>query len=191
MRATVLCITLTLFYVAYAGATAVQKDFDLKKFLGTWHGLATATNSDWFLGKLKCVPCLAQLNLTADGNIELTRSYIWPENSPKSVTTYAVTSEPGVFHAKTLKGGYPIEFRVLETDYNKIAIAVAYMNDGDRKFTVVKLLSRTRDISADTVDKFEDYTLKKGLTKANIVFSPKKRGECSPPSNTSPIVEEP
>ncbi|XP_043914413.1 lipocalin-like [Protopterus annectens] len=190
MRATVLCISLTLLYVTHAGATDVQKDFDLNRFLGAWHGVAFATNSDWFLGKIKCAPCLAQLNLTADGNIELTRSNTWPQNSPTSVTTYTVTSVPGVFHARKLNDGYQTEFRVVETDYDAYAMTMAYMTVADWKFTLVKLMSRTQDITSDLVDKFEDYALQKGLTKDNIVFSPRKEGVCNPDANAMNVTKE-
>ncbi|KAF7669545.1 hypothetical protein LDENG_00155480 [Lucifuga dentata] len=159
-----------------------QENFDLARFLGTWHDVAVAStcaymrsqNGESAIGKL----VLEQSD--TEGKLKMTRTILRRGTCKEISGAYELTTTPGRFFYHVAKWGADVDAYVVHTNYNEYAIVImSKQKTSGMKSVSVKLYSRTMDVRATVLDDFKTLARQQGIDDNNIIIKQNK-GDCVP-----------
>ncbi|KAM7369127.1 hypothetical protein PAMP_013421 [Pampus punctatissimus] len=157
-----------------------QENFDLARFLGTWHDVARATTcscthshkEDAAIGKL------VLRRGTTEGKLKMTQTKLRHGICKEISGDYELTTTPGRFFYHIAKWGADVDAYVVHTNYNEYAIVIlSKQKSSGVKCTSVKLYSRTMEVRDTVLDDFK--TLVRQQEMSNIIIKQNK-GDCVP-----------
>lgn len=166
-----------------------QENFDLTKFLGTWHDVAVATTcphmqqhrGDAAIGKL-----VLQRG-TSEDKLKMTRIGFRRGTCKEISGDYELTTTPGRFFYHIQKYSADVDAYVVHTNYNEYAIVImSKQKSSGEKSTSLKLYSRTMTVRATVLEDFKTLVRQQGMSDDTIIIK-KNKGECVPGEQ----VEEP
>ncbi|KAK2819033.1 hypothetical protein Q5P01_024594 [Channa striata] len=159
-----------------------QENFDLARFLGTWHDIAVATTcqhmqnhrGDAAIGKL-----VLQKDVAED-KLKMTRTSLRHGTCKEISGDFELTTTPGRFSYHVAKWGVDVDAYVVHTNYNEYAIMIlSKQKSSGQKSTSVKLYSRTMDVRATVMDDFKTLVRQQGMSDDTIITK-KNKGDCVP-----------
>lgn len=159
-----------------------QENFDLARFLGTWHDVAMASTcpnvqrrkGDAAIGKL-----VLQTG-TTEGQLKATRRML-RQGSCKEVTLdYDLTTTPGQFSYHLKKWNADVDAYVVHTNYDEYAIVMTTKEKTSGEIsTSVKLYSRTMTVRDTVLDDFKTLVRQQGMSDDTVIIRQDK-GDCVP-----------
>ncbi|KAM8829140.1 protein AMBP-like [Spinachia spinachia] len=158
-----------------------QENFDLARFLGTWHDVAVASSNphkhktgDASIGKL------VLQNDTAGGQIKVTRRMLRNGTCHEISVDYALTATPGRFVYHLSKWEADVDAYVVHTNYHEYAILIVSKQKAlGEKSTSVRLFSRTVAVRDTVLDDFKTLVSQQGMSEDTVVIKQDK-GDCVP-----------
>ncbi|XP_056289289.1 protein AMBP-like [Pseudoliparis swirei] len=159
-----------------------QENFDLARFLGTWHDVAMASTcpdiqhrrGDAAIGKL-----VLQTSAT-EGKLEVTRRMLRHGSCKEISMEYELTTTPGRFTYHLKKWNADVDAYVVHTNYNEYAIVMtSKVKTSGEKSISVKLYSRTMDVRDTVLDDFKTLVREQGMSEDNVIIRQNK-GDCVP-----------
>nr|XP_061800767.1 protein AMBP [Nerophis lumbriciformis] len=168
-----------------------QENFDLTRFLGTWHDIAVAKTcqhlehhkKDSAIGKL-----VLQRGASAD-KLEMTRTVLKNGTCKEKSGDYSLTKTPGNF--RLAKWGTEVDAYVVHTNYDEYALMIMIKHlSPDQSSISVKLYSRTMDVRDTVLDDFKRLVGEQGMSDDNIIIKQNK-GDCVPGELVDEMTTEP
>ncbi|XP_054860066.1 protein AMBP-like [Amphiprion ocellaris] len=154
-----------------------QENFDISRFLGTWHDVAVASTcaymqrnrGDAAIGKL-----VLQRGAT-EGKLKTTKTGLRGGTCKEMTGDYELTGTPGRFFYHIEKWGADVDAYVVHTNYIEYAIVIMSKakSTGD-KSTAVKLYSRTKTVRATVLEDFKTLVREQGMSDDTIVIKKDK-----------------
>ncbi|XP_042365765.1 protein AMBP-like [Plectropomus leopardus] len=158
-----------------------QENFDLARFLGTWHDVAVASTCP-YMQRNKGDAAIGKLVLQSgtDGKLKTTRRVLRQGTCKEMSGDYELTTTPGRFLYHVAKWGVDVDAYVVHTNYNEYAIMIMSKekSSGD-KSTSVKLYSRTMTVRDTVLDDFKTLVRQQGMSDDTITIKQNK-GDCVP-----------
>ncbi|XP_047229535.1 protein AMBP isoform X2 [Girardinichthys multiradiatus] len=161
---------------------STQENFDLSKFLGTWHDVAKASTCPYMQrhrGDLAIGKLVLQKS-TTEGKLKMTRTALRMGTCKERTGDYELTSTPGRFFYHVAKWGADVDAYVVHTNYNEYAIMIMskQKSTGDRSISL-KLYSRTKTVRPTVLEDFKVLVRQQGMGD-NTIFIKKDKGDCVP-----------
>ncbi|XP_049595118.1 protein AMBP [Syngnathus scovelli] len=167
-----------------------QENFDLTRFLGTWHDVAVAKTcrhdcpaKDSAIGKL-----VLQKG-SAEDKLQMTRTVLKNGTCKHKSGDYNLTPTPGRF--RYAKWDAQVDAYVVHTNYEEYALMIMMKErSAGQNCTTVKLYSRTMEVRDTVLDDFQTLVGEQGMSDDNVVIKLNK-GDCVPGEQVEePIVVE-
>uniref|UniRef100_A0A3Q0RB05 Protein AMBP n=1 Tax=Amphilophus citrinellus TaxID=61819 RepID=A0A3Q0RB05_AMPCI len=159
-----------------------QENFDLTRFLGTWHDVAIATTCP-YMQRHKTDAAIGKLVLQRgdnEGKLKMTRTSLRRGTCKEMTGDYELTTTPGRFFYHVAKWGADVDAYVVHTNYNEYAIVIMNkQKSSGNKSTSVKLYSRTKTVRNTVLDDFKALVKGQGMSEDNIIIKQNK-GDCVP-----------
>ncbi|XP_053195612.1 protein AMBP-like [Scomber japonicus] len=159
-----------------------QENFNLGRFLGTWHDVALATTCSHML-RNKGDAAIGKLILqrgTTEGKLKMTRRVLRQGTCKEISGDYELTSTPGRLYYNDAKWAKEVDAYVVHTNYNEYAIVImSKQKSSGEKSTSVKLYSRTMEVRDTVLDDFKTLVRQQGMGDDTIVIK-KNKGDCVP-----------
>uniref|UniRef100_A0A3Q2XC04 Protein AMBP n=1 Tax=Hippocampus comes TaxID=109280 RepID=A0A3Q2XC04_HIPCM len=152
-----------------------QENFDLTRFLGTWHDVAVAKTCpnidhhrmDSAIGKL-----VLQRG-AADDKLEMIRTVLKDGTCKQKSGDYHLTTTPGRFHFT--KWGTEVDAYVVHTNYEEYALMISVKERSPGQSSIsVKLYSRTMDVRDTVLDDFKRLVREQGMSDDTIIIKQNK-----------------
>ncbi|XP_077594225.1 protein AMBP [Stigmatopora nigra] len=158
-----------------------QENFDLTRFLGTWHDIAVAKISP-NLDHHKKESAIGKLVLQRGGammdKLEMTKTVLKNGICKEKTAEYTLTEVPGNFQFAKL--GAEVDAYVVHTNYVEYAIMIMVKNvSPDQSSISIKLYSRTMDVRDTLLDDFKRLAIEQGMSNDDIIIKLDK-GDCVP-----------
>ncbi|XP_037340533.2 protein AMBP-like [Pungitius pungitius] len=158
-----------------------QENFDLARFLGTWHDVAVASTNphkhktgDAPIGKL------VLQNGATEGKLNMTRRMQRHGTCYEISVDYALTTTPGRFVYHLSKWEADVDAYVVHTNYDEYAILIMSKQKASGcNSTSVKLYSRTTAVRDTVLDDFKTLVSEQGMSEDSVVIKQDK-GDCVP-----------
>ncbi|AWP15121.1 putative protein AMBP-like [Scophthalmus maximus] len=171
-----------------------QENFDVTRFLGTWHDVAVASScphmqrhrGDAAIGKLVLE------SGTTESTLKMTRTVLRHGTCKEMSGDYELTSTPGRFFYHVAKWGADVDAYVVHTNYNEYAIVIMKKHkSSEQSSTSVKLYSRTMTVRATVLDDFKTLVREQGMSDDTVIIRQDK-GDCVPgvPEEGTPAQPE-
>ncbi|KAG1971135.1 WAP, Kazal, immunoglobulin, Kunitz and NTR domain-containing protein [Pimephales promelas] len=197
MMRIVLVFLLSLLGLLHAGplpdepVLQTQENFDVKRFMGKWYGIATASTCPWLKrhkGEASIGSIELQQSSESTQTISMTRIGL-RHGTCKSISgEYQLTNTPGRFHYHSAKWNADVDTYVVHTNYDEYALVVMYkQKTGGEKSTSVKLYGRSMQLRPTLIEDFKTLVAEQGMSDDTIVIK-KNKGECVP---GEPVTPEP
>ncbi|XP_070707000.1 protein AMBP-like [Pempheris klunzingeri] len=159
-----------------------QENFDLARFLGTWHDVVVATTCTHMLSH-RADAAIGKLVLergTTEGKLKMTLTGLRHGSCKEMSGDYELTATPGRFLYHIKKWGADVDAYVVHTNYNEYAIVIMdKQKSSGEKSTSVKLYSRTRSVRATVLDDFKTLVRQQGMADDSVIMKQDK-GDCVP-----------
>ncbi|KAM9841688.1 protein AMBP [Aulostomus maculatus] len=159
-----------------------QENFDLDRFLGTWHDIAKAStcNHAPHQREESAIGKLVLQKGTTEGKIKMTRTVLRQRTCKAISGEYELTTTPGRFFFHVAKWGADVDAYVVHTNYDEYAIVImSKQKSAGQSSTSIKLYSRTMDVRATILDDFKTLVRQQGMSDNTIVIKQNK-GDCVP-----------
>ncbi|KAG9263263.1 protein AMBP [Astyanax mexicanus] len=164
-----------------------QENFNLNRFLGKWHDIASASNCPW-RKKHKADSPIGSLELqkTTDSTSLSMKRIMSRSGVCKMITgNYVLTETPGRFYYHSLKWSADVDAYVVHTNYDEYALVVMLkQRQGGNKTTSVKLYGRKMELRPTLIEDFKTLVSEQGLSADTISIKINK-GECVPGEQTA------
>nr|XP_060616950.1 lipocalin-15-like [Anolis sagrei ordinatus] len=163
-------LLLLLWAFAAQADVAIQPDFDLEKFAGSWHLMAGASDCPIFQ-KMKnlMTTSAAIIRPLPNGDMTFLTGYPLQEECKTIEMHFKKTEEPGRF---VIDGKQ--EMRVMETDYSEVAYLYTFKEaEGEPSSTTVQVLTRNPELTPEILEKFKAYYHSVGLGDDMVAILPK------------------
>ncbi|XP_061589403.1 protein AMBP isoform X2 [Cololabis saira] len=159
-----------------------QDNFDLTKFLGTWHDVALASTCP-YMQRYRGESAIGELVLdesTTEGKIAMTRRVLRHGTCKERTGDYELTSTPGRFFYHIAKWEADVDAYVVDTNYNEHAIVIMNKKKSSgNPSTSIKLYSRTMTVSPSVLEEFKKLVREQGMSDDTIIIK-KDKGDCVP-----------
>ncbi|XP_018536322.1 protein AMBP [Lates calcarifer] len=159
-----------------------QENFDLARFLGTWHDVAVASTCQ-HMQRHRADAAIGKLVLqrgTTEGKLKMTRTVLRHGTCKEMSGDYELTSTPGRFFYHVAKWGADVDAYVVHTNYIEYAIMImSKEKSSGEKSTSVKLYSRTMTVRDTVLEDFKTLVRQQGMTDDTITIKQNK-GDCVP-----------
>ncbi|XP_029024859.1 protein AMBP-like [Betta splendens] len=159
-----------------------QENFDLSRFLGTWHDVAVASTSP-HVQQHRADAAIGKLVLqrgSAAGKLQMTRTVLRRGACKEISGDYELTSTPGRFSYHSAKWGSDVDVYVVHSNYNEYAIVISIKEKtAGQKSTSLRLYSRSTTVRPTVMDDFKTLVRQQGMSEAAIVTKQNK-GDCVP-----------
>ncbi|XP_077478248.1 protein AMBP-like [Stigmatopora argus] len=157
-----------------------QENFDLTRFLGTWHDVAvakTCKNMDHHKKESAIGKLVLQRGEMMD-KLDMTRTVLKNGTCKEKTGDYTLTATPGNF--RFAKWGAEVDAYVVHTNYEEYALMIMVKNVFPQQSSIsVKLYSRTMDVRDTVLDDFKRLAIEQGISNDNIIIKQNK-GDCVP-----------
>ncbi|XP_072311411.1 protein AMBP-like [Eucyclogobius newberryi] len=168
-----------------------QENFDLSRFLGTWHDLAVATKcshaqhrkGDAAIGKL-------ELQRGTGQKLQMTRTMFRQSSCVQITGEYELTSTAGRFFYHVAKWNADVDAYVVHTNYNEYAILIMNKKKPTGDSVSIKLYSRSKDIRPTILEDFKRLAREHGI-KDEFVIMKQNKGDCVPGEQVVAPVTQP
>ncbi|XP_074474187.1 protein AMBP-like [Sebastes fasciatus] len=159
-----------------------QENFDLTRFLGTWHDVAVASTCP-YMQRNRGDAAIGKLVLqssTTEGKVKMTRSVLRKGTCKEISGDYDLTTTPGRFSYHIAQWGADVDAYVVHTNYDEYAIVIMSKQKtaGDKSISV-KLYSRTMAVRDTVLDDFKTLVREQGMADNTIIIKQNK-GDCIP-----------
>uniref|UniRef100_F6VYX5 Lipocalin 15 n=1 Tax=Monodelphis domestica TaxID=13616 RepID=F6VYX5_MONDO len=149
----------------------VQPDFDVKQFSGLWYVVSMVSDCKVFLGmKEHLFMSTILINAIEGGNLSVHMAIPRTEGCQTMDAEYLKIGSEG--HFKVPASGF-LDVRVVETDYKAYGILYIYKELEGVFSTMVRLFSRTQDVSPKALRAFQDFYPIVGLEDDMMYLLPK------------------
>ncbi|KAJ8010799.1 hypothetical protein DPEC_G00078890 [Dallia pectoralis] len=157
-----------------------QKDINLEKMAGKWWTVGFATNAQWFVSrKANMKMGTTILTPTATGDVDLICANLKSDGSCWRMSHLAQkTDTPGRFTYTSQRWNSENDMRVVSVEYDDFALIHTIKTKNGVSEVLVKLYSRTPEVSEAIQQKFRQFSLDTGVLADNIAILP-KNGECT------------
>lgn len=179
--------------VTAVSAGPTQENFDLSRFMGKWYKVAMVSTCSHQMRRYGANPRLVTVELEkADSatNVNKTTSLLWDGVCKQMTNSYGLTEKPGMFIHFSSRLDADVESYVVETDYDDYAIMVMLSANRvtGRTSKIVKLYSRSLDVTNEVLDAFKAQVTRQGLESDTIIMG-QDQGQCvagGPTASPSP-----
>ncbi|XP_009469773.1 PREDICTED: lipocalin-like 1 protein [Nipponia nippon] len=155
-----------------AGAVGLDKS----KVAGKWYIIALASDSEGYLQKKdKLKMAMATIAVLGEGDLKVSFAIPTPEGCKKSEAIYKQTGVPGEYYSSE-RGNKTVQ--VVDTDGKTYAVIFASRVKDGRTFHMLRLYSRTREVSPKIIALFKKLAREKSFTDEMIRILPSQE-ECS------------
>ncbi|XP_040014000.1 protein AMBP-like isoform X3 [Xiphias gladius] len=161
-----------------------QENFDLGRFMGQWYEVAVVSTCPHYMQRKRGNPVIVALELqhvASQSNFTLTASTFRNGSCKRTSTNYNLTNTPGQFFYHVARFGADVDSYVVHTNYEEYAMMLLLSTEkpSGNKTTIVKLYSRSVDVSPDVLDNFKTLVRQHGTSDGAIIMNQNK-GECVP-----------
>ncbi|XP_029921692.1 protein AMBP-like [Myripristis murdjan] len=162
-----------------------QKNFDLSRFLGSWYEVAVVSTCPRYMQRHKADPTITQVDLQngTEGTVKVTATVHRQVNGTCSQesTDYGLTDTPGRFFYHVAQYGVDVHSYVVHTNYDEYAniIMLTTNKSSGANTTIVRLHSRTMDVTDTVLDEFKKLVRQQGISDDTIIIKQKK-SDCVP-----------
>ncbi|XP_008422211.1 protein AMBP [Poecilia reticulata] len=172
---------------------STQENFDLSKFLGTWHDVAKASTSPYmqrYSGE-RAIGKLVLQKSSTDEKLKMTRTVLRRGTCQERTGDYELTSTPGRFFYHVAKWGADVDAYVVHTNYNEYAIMIMskQKSTGDKSISL-KLYSRTKTVRPTILEDFKTLAREQGMGDGAIYIR-KDKGDCVPGEKVTEPTSQP
>ncbi|XP_013863899.1 lipocalin [Austrofundulus limnaeus] len=180
MRTTVLRMMAALMCVMAVCADVMpMQDFNLEKMAGKWYLIGFASNAQWFVDHKESMKVgTAMFAPTEGGDLDLSYATLNTDGTCWRMTHLAKkTDTPGrfTFHSHTWNNDN--DMRIVDVVYDSYALDYTIKTKDEVSEVLVKLYSRSPEVSADLQQKFSQFSQTHGILPENSVILP-KNAEC-------------
>ncbi|XP_068020267.1 extracellular fatty acid-binding protein-like [Melanerpes formicivorus] len=177
MRTAVLSLGVALLCLLPAEAEDLgAAGLDESKVAGRWYIPAMASSSPGFLQKKdELKMAMANITVLGGGNLKISFAVPYPAGCKRSEGIYRPTGSPGQFHSAE-RGNKTVQ--VLDTDGQSYAVILASRVKDGKTLHMLRLYSRTQEVSPRVAELFKNLAEKKGLSSEMIRMLPRQE-ECS------------
>ncbi|XP_030004210.1 protein AMBP-like [Sphaeramia orbicularis] len=160
-----------------------QDNFDLERFLGKWYEVAVVSNCPHYMQRKTGNPVIVALEMqhvTSESNVTMTASLFRNGLCKKTLTDYSLTDTPGRFFYHIARLGVDVDAFVVQTNYDEYALMILLSTEisSGNKTTIVKLHSRSKDVSPTVLEDFKTLVRQQGIDDNTIIMNQDK-GECA------------
>ncbi|XP_035040631.1 protein AMBP [Hippoglossus stenolepis] len=169
-----------------------QENFDLTRFMGTWHDVAVASSCP-HMQRHRADAAIGKLVLERDtgGKLKVTRSALRHGTCMEMSGEYELTSTPGRIFYHVERWGADVDAYVVHTNYNEYAIVImSKKKTSGEKSTSVKLYSRTMSVRDTVLDDFKTLVGQQGMSDDTIIIKQNK-GDCVPAEQVEETKAQP
>ncbi|XP_071322360.1 protein AMBP-like [Trachinotus anak] len=164
--------------------TPVQENFDLGQFMGQWYEVSVVSTCPHYMRRKRGNPVIVALELQHDAsqsNFTMTATTFRNGSCKKTTTDYSLTNTPGRFFHHVARFGADVDSYVVHTNYDEYAFMrlLSTEQPSGNKTTIVKLYSRTMDVTPVVLDNFKTLVTQLGMSDGAIIMNHNK-GECVP-----------
>ncbi|XP_018412243.1 PREDICTED: olfactory protein-like [Nanorana parkeri] len=160
-------IVVLFFLQCQADMPPVQKDFDQNKILGTWFGIAAASNCKAFMQmKKEHMPSPVIIFSLNKDHMKCTMAFQTKDGCQQMDVDMTIVEE-GHYKSKTVHGDN--EVVMAGTDYDTFLVEFTKTQIGPDTCMTVKLWGRKDKLSDDRVKQFEDHLKDVGLQVQNYI----------------------
>ncbi|KAG8010637.1 Protein AMBP [Nibea albiflora] len=161
-----------------------QDDFELGRFMGKWYELAVISTCPHFMQRKRGNPVTVALELqhvASEGNFTMTATSFRNGTCKQKSTDYDLTNTPGRFFYHVERFGADVDAFVVYTNYDEYAMMLLLSTEkpSGNKTTVVKLYSRTMNVTAAVLDSFKALVRQHGMSDDAVIMN-QNEGECVP-----------
>ncbi|XP_010006173.1 PREDICTED: lipocalin-like 1 protein [Chaetura pelagica] len=154
------------------GATGLDKN----KVAGQWHIVALASDSESYLQKKdELKMAMAKIVVLGEGDLKISFAIPTPEGCKKFESLYKQTGTPGQYYS-TDRGNKTVQ--VVDTDGKTYAVVFATRVKAGKPLHMLRLYSRTREVSPKVTAQFKKLAKEKSFTDEMIRMLPRQE-ECS------------
>ncbi|XP_075572725.1 lipocalin-like 1 protein [Pelecanus crispus] len=176
MRTVGLSLGLALLCLLHTQAKDPAEGLDKSKIAGKWHIIALASNSESYLRKKdKLKMAMATITVLGEGDLKISFAIPTPEGCKKSESIYKQTGIPGEYYSSE-RGNKTAQ--VVDTDGKTYAVIFASRVKNGRTLHMLRLYSRTRELSPKITALFKKLAGEKSFTDEMIRMLPSQE-ECS------------
>ncbi|KAK2819034.1 hypothetical protein Q5P01_024595 [Channa striata] len=166
-----------------------QDDFDLGRFMGRWYEVAVVSTCPHYMQNKRRNPVIAALELThvaSEPNFTMTATSYRNGSCKQTFTVYSLTDHPGHFFHHVARFGADVYSHVVHTNYDEYAMMLLLSTEKPtgNKTTLIRLFSRTMDVSPVVLDNFKATVKQHRMSDDNIIMNQNK-GECVPDQHVS------
>ncbi|XP_010186462.1 PREDICTED: extracellular fatty acid-binding protein-like [Mesitornis unicolor] len=176
MRTAVLSLGLALLCLLRTEAADLgAAEVDKSKIEGKWYITAMASNSEtYFQKKDKLKMAMANIAVLGEGDLKVSFAIPTPEGCRRSESIYKQTG-PGEYYSAE-RGNKTVQ--VVDTDGKTYAVIFASRVKDGKTLYMLRLYSRTQEVSPQTTELFKKLAREKGFTEDTIWILPSQE-ECS------------
>ncbi|XP_035463385.1 protein AMBP isoform X2 [Scophthalmus maximus] len=163
--------------------THSQEDFDLSRFMGQWFEAAVVSTCPHYMQRKRGNPVIVAVQLqhvASESNFTMTATTIRNGSCKQTSTVYGLTYTPGRFFHHVARLGADVDSQVVRTNYDEYAMMLLLSTEkpSGNKTTIVKLYSRTKDVSPAALDDFQTLVRRHGMSEDTIITNQNK-GDCA------------
>ncbi|XP_060933786.1 protein AMBP isoform X2 [Limanda limanda] len=158
-----------------------QENFDLNRFVGTWHDVAV-TSSCPHMQSHRADAAIGKLVLEKDiGNkLKVTKSKLRHGTCVEMSGEYELTSTPGRIFYHIDRWDADVDAYVVHTNYDEYAIIImSKLKASGENSTSLKLYSRTMSVRDTVLDDFKTLVRQQGMSDDTVIIKQDK-GDCVP-----------
>ncbi|XP_024860488.1 protein AMBP-like isoform X2 [Kryptolebias marmoratus] len=161
-----------------------QENFEFQQFVGRWYETAVVSTCPHYMLRRQANPVVVALelkNVTSEGNFTMTASTFRNGSCKETSTVYSLTNTPGRFFHLVTRFSADVDSFVVHTNYNEYAMILQLSTEkpSGNKTTIVKLYSRTMNVSPPVLDRFKTLVGQHGMSEDAVIMN-QYRGDCVP-----------
>ncbi|XP_069370161.1 protein AMBP-like [Paralichthys olivaceus] len=161
-----------------------QEDFHLDRFMGRWFEVAVISTCPHYMQRKRGNPVIVALQLqhvALQGNFTMTATSVRNGSCQQTSTVYDLTNTPGRFFHHVFRFNAEVDSYVVKTNYDEYTMMLLLSTEkpSGNKTTIIKLYSRTVDVSPAVLLNFTTLVRQHGMSDEAIIMNQEK-GECPP-----------
>ncbi|XP_011480190.1 protein AMBP isoform X1 [Oryzias latipes] len=163
----------------------LQENFELEKFMGRWYEVAVASTCPHYMQRKRENAVMVALKLEHvpfGSNFTMTTATSRNSSCVETSTNYFLTNTTGRFFHHVSRFRADIDSFVLHTDEDDgytVMLQLSTEKPSGNKTSIIKLYSRTADVSPTVLHQFQALTRLYGMSDDAIIINQNK-GVCFP-----------
>ncbi|XP_061589400.1 protein AMBP-like isoform X1 [Cololabis saira] len=184
----VFCMLLGLAWT-FQSVILTQENFDLERFMGRWYEVAVVSTCPYYMQRKKGSPVVALelKHFPKEDSFTVTAATFRNGSCKETSTVYSLTNISGRFFHHVSRLGADVDSFVVHTNYDQhtMILQLSTEKPSGNKTAIVKLYSRTTDMTHPVLDSFKTLVRKHGINDDVIIIN-QQEGECAP---AAPVTE--